>query len=158
MCIPTVIDKNVIGEFLDESKKPELNDWIARGDGIVVYSESGGYWDEVSGSSRMIELLQEYRRANRARLIASEEVRTVERSLEDICTRSGKKDKPILALSMAARALLLFSYDKKLQQDFLDINILPKVGRQTRKVYPSDQERTKRRRFLNRNRCRELSC
>jgi len=123
-----------------------------------VYSATGGYWKELERSSRMLRLIADYRRADRARLLAASSLRTAEESLTDVATRSGMKDKPVLALAMASDALVLCSADDKLKEDFLDARLVPKVGRRKRSVYPMEQPGANRRRFLGRRRCRQGLC
>ena len=158
MCIATIIDASAFGAVLDPSAGTELRSWIDRGHGRVVYSNHGGYWDELVKSGRMLELIEAYRRADRARLVDAASVRVVEESLMHVATRSGAKDKPVLALAKASDALVLCSTDGELTDDFLDAQLLPKVGRRKRSVYPIARSGVTQRRFLGRRRCRQGLC
>lgn len=158
MCIPTIIDASAFGAVLDPRAGTELRSWIDRGHGRVVYSNDGGYWNELVKSGRMLELIEAYRRADRARLVDAASVRVAEESLMHVTTRSRAKDKPVLALARASGALVLCSTDAALMDDFLDARLLPKVGRRKKSVYPIDRSAATRRRFLERRRCRQGLC
>ena len=158
MCIPTIIDASAFGAILDPRAGTELCSWIDRGHGRVVYSNDGGYWDELVKSGRMLELIEAYRRADRARLVDAASVRVAEESLMHVPTRSGAKDRPVLALARASGALVLCSTDAALMDDFLDARLLPKVGRRKRSVYPIARSGATQRRFLGRRRCRQGLC
>ena len=106
----------------------------------------------------MLELMTEYRRANRARLVASDSLKVAEASLRVVRTRSKAKDKPILALAMAGEALVLCSDDNKLKRDFVDTRLLPPVRGRGRSVYPVEKSRPEQRRFLERHLCTKRRC
>lgn len=158
MCIPAIIDASALGTVLDPREGAELRSWIQRGDGRVVYSNDGGYWNELKKSTRMFRLIEAYRRAGHARFVTADSIRAAEESLAHITTRSGTKDKPVLALAKVSDALVLCSDDSDLKDDFLDAGMLPKVGRRKRSVYPMDRPGADRRRFLARHRCRHGLC
>lgn len=158
MCIPTVIDASAFGDVLHSPAGADLNAWIMRGDGRIVYSNRGRYWNELARSKQMLDLMREYRRANPARLVAADLMRVAEESLTDVTTRSGARDKPVLALAMASGALVLYSTDQDLIADFLDTRLLPRVNRRKRAVYPTNQASAVRRRFLMQRRCPDRQC
>ena len=158
MCIPTIIDASAFGAVLDARGGTELRSWIDRGHGRVVYSNDGGYWGELVKSGRMLELIEAYRRADLARLVDAASVRFAEESLIHVTTRSGAKDKPVLALARASGALVLCSTDAALTNDFLDARLMPKVGRRKRSAYPIDRSAADRHRFLRRRRCHQRRC
>ena len=62
-------------------------------------------------------------------------------------------DSDVLALALASDATVLCSNDKKLRGDFQNCEILPKMGRRSRLLYPFAGTRKQRREFLNRQRC-----
>lgn len=158
MCTAVVIDASVFGIVLDTSRSAELRSWIERGNGIALYSAEGGYSHELGKSRRMLALMREYRRANRARLVASDSLKVAEESLRVVRTRSKAKDKPILALAMAGEALVLCSEDNKLKRDFVDTRLLPTVGGRRRSVYPVEKPLPEQRRFLERHLCTKRRC
>ena len=158
MCTPTIIDASVFGTVLNKSKSVELHSWLEQGGGVLVYAIDGGYWDELSRSTRMLALMNAYRQANHARQIGMDAVKAAEDSLQPIRTRSKDKDKPILALAKAANALVLCTGDKKLKEDFVDPKVLPDVGRARRAVYPIDAAQPIRHRFLDERRCENPQC
>lgn len=153
MCTAVVIDTNMFGTFLDHEKL--LLRWIDLGHGILKYTndDSFGYGREVQKSSRMRDLMGEYRRANRAELVPFDAIKQAETTLTEERIRSD--DKHILALAKACHALVLCSNDKDLQKDFLDTQLLPKVGKRSRAVYPDKGPRRLQRDFLDRRRCRK---
>lgn len=106
----------------------------------------------------MLDLMNAYRQANHARQIGAEAVKAAEDSLQPIPTRSKAKDKPILALALAANALVLCSGDKALKEDFLDPKVLPSIGLDQRAVYPIDAAQPIQRQFLDEHRCENLQC
>lgn len=106
----------------------------------------------------MLALMREYRRANRARLVASDSLKVAEESLRVVRTRSKAKDKPILALARAGEALVLCSEDNKLKRDFVDTRLLPTVGGRRRSVYPVEKPRLEQRQFLERHLCTKRQC
>ena len=158
MCIPTIIDASAFGAVLDPRAGTEFRSWIDRGHGRVVYSNHGDYWEELAKSRRMLRLIADYRRADRARLVNADSVQVAEASLRNATTRSGAKDKPVLALAKASDALVLCSRDDGLKNDFRNVQLLPKVGRRKRSVYPIDQRGAVRRQFLEQRRCRQRPC
>ena len=153
MCIPTIIDASAFGDVLHSPAGADLREWIKRGDGRMVYSERGGYRNELARSEQMQVLVREYRRANRVHLVAADSIRVAEESLARVTTRSREKDKPILALALASRASVLCSNDQNLMADFRDTGLLPRVGGRRRAVYPTGASSAVRSQFLRQRRC-----
>ena len=106
----------------------------------------------------MLNLMKAYRQANRARQIGADSVKAAEDSLQSVRTRSKAKDKPILALAKAADVLVLCAEDKKLKEDFVDPELLPRTGPQRRAVYPIDADQPTQRQFLSKRRCTNPRC
>lgn len=152
MCIATIIDANGFGSFLNEASSV-LRSWISRRDGILVYSTEGDYAKEIQKSRRMMEVIATYRRNNAAKLISSGEIKAADATLPDSMIRSN--DRHVLALAKAGKALVLFSDDQDLQNDFLNSKLLPRVGTRSRSVYPVAQPRRRQLQFLGRRRCRD---
>lgn len=158
MCTPAIIDASMFGTVLNPSKSAALHSWIEQGAGILVYSTDGGYGVELLRSTRMFDLMKAYRQANHARQIGADAIKAAEDSLQPVWTRSKAKDKPILALALAADALVLCTGDKALKADFLDPRVLPDVGSHQRAVYPIDAKQPIQRQFLDERRCENPQC
>lgn len=152
MCIATIIDANGFGSFLNDVNSA-LRSWISRRDGFLVYSIEGDYAKEIQKSRRMMDVITAYRRNNAVKLISSEEIKAADMTLPDNIIRSN--DRHVLALAKASNALVLFSDDQDLQDDFRNSKLLPKIGGRSRSVYPVAQPRSRQLRFLGRRRCRD---
>ena len=150
MCVVAIMDASVFGFFPGEQFS-ELRSWIDRGDGIVVYSASGQYAEELRRSGTMKEWLVRYRRSNAAKVVSADEIDAADEMLQNQNIRSN--DRHILALARASNALVLASDDGDLQGDFRDTRLLPRIGRRQRSVYPMKQSPKKQRRFLHGRRC-----
>lgn len=154
VCTHTIIDKGMIGDFMKKgpgAKLGHLRKWIDQGHGIVVYSEEGGYAGEIAEHPNFLALLSEYRRSDRARLISASRI---EKELKRVNALGVKSDdRHILALAGASDARVLCSKDYKLQDDFKNSGILPKVGQKKRSVYPLNGKSSVQREFLSRRRC-----
>ena len=156
MCTVTIIDTNVLWKIAPASNKEQRRDielcsWISQGHATLVYSRRGKYFREISHSPRIGRLFNEYRRAQRAKLITESKLKIAEEKLRNTSIRSN--DKHILELALASDALLLCSNDKKLKVDFVDHNLIPKVGGKSRVVYPIDESPETRKSFLQERRC-----
>ncbi len=155
MCTRIIIDVNVLSETLADSTKtgdPLLRRWITRGHGIVVYSDTGKYHQEMArGNKKTLELLGQYRRANRLYQVTEKQLQDARKGISKLDTRSN--DKHILTLAYASRALILCTKDKDLQQDFTNTKFLPKIGKSNRSVYPMKQARKIRSEFLEKRKC-----
>lgn len=156
MCMVTIVDANVLWKMAPASNKAEKQDfelcsWIDRGHGVLAYSTKGKYYKELSHSTKIWNLFEEYRRAQKAMLIDKSEIEIAEGKLRSMTIRSN--DKHILALALASDALLLCSNDNKLKIDFADHNLIPKVGGKSRVVYPIDESPETRKDFLQERRC-----
>ena len=154
VCTHTIIDKGMIGDFMKKgpgAKLGHLRKWIDQGHGILVYSEEGGYAGEIAEHPKFLSLLSEYRRSDRARLIRASGIEQEQRRVNALKVRSN--DRHILALAGASNARVLCAKDSKLQDDFKNPNILPKVGQKKRSIYPLNGKPSVQREFLSRRRC-----
>ena len=154
MCTAVVFDANVLGELV----KPEfslLHEWLSKGHGVLIYTDTGKYAQEVGKNGRMLKLLGEYRRAQVVRQITADAVRKANDTFNPTALKSGKKDQHILALAKAGDATILYSKDQPLGEDFRNQELLPKVGRRDRAIYPAKQPKSRRRKFLEARKCRK---
>ena len=120
MCI--IVDANKLGEFLAEPPNKDsapIYQWLNRrhGRGKIVYSTSGHFAREISGTRRT--KLAAYVRSGKAQLIPANRFAGDERALQaDGDMRSD--DPHVLALARASGARLLYTGDRKLMDDFRD--------------------------------------
>ena len=149
MCTMVIIDASVFSKALPSQNKrgdPELLSWIGRRHGIVAYEQTGGYGKELRKNQRVFDLFREYRRGQRAKLIAATALQKAEDQLQNAPIKSN--DRHILALALASDALVLCSGDKDLHKHFCNVRVLPKIGIQSRAIYPIKVSRKKRSEFL----------
>ena len=60
MCVRTILDASAFGHLCSGTKNSagdQLLKWIRRGDGVVVYSTYGKYYEELSKNRKAHELL-----------------------------------------------------------------------------------------------------
>ncbi|WP_419165029.1 hypothetical protein [Candidatus Palauibacter sp.] len=88
-----------------------------------------------------------------AELIEEAVIRREESRLDALETRSGERDKQVLALAAASQAQVMVVRDKRLRKDFEDARLLPTVPGSRRWAYPVDQPPAWRNDFLHRRRC-----
>ncbi len=151
-----IVDTDVLNIILTSPKRTEgdrvFRSWVERRHGILVYALTDTYKRELQKSNDVMELMRRYRQGGHAKLIEHDVLlKAKERLLGNEFIRSN--DLHVLALALAGNVLVLCSRDKKLGEDFRDRNVLPRLGRKSRALYPLDAESKKRRRFLNNRRC-----
>ena len=95
--------------------------------------------------------LRECRQSGSAVLVGAHRLDRAHSKLLQVATRSN--DKHVLELALASDALVLCSRDQKLQRDFIDPQILPRVGSRLREVYPQDASSRVRCAFLHKFDC-----
>lgn len=157
MCTMVVIDTSVFSKILPRNREQSdsevraLLPWIRGRHGIVAYEETSVYRDELRKNPRIWALFREYRRGQQAKLIGPPALEEAKERLQNATIRSD--DRHILVLALASNALVLCSNDRDLRKDFLDIELLPKISRQPRAVYPIGQPRKEQNEFLNGRKC-----
>lgn len=150
MCMKIIIDACAFGSVLNSDADYILRRWIGNRHCIVAYTESGTYGTELRRSNRTLQLFTEYRRNGSAELVGGDKLRAVEGSLQDKPVRSN--DEHILHLPLARDALMLRTEERfQLRQDFK--NLLPKISRRSRAVYPERGTDRIKRRFLDQRKC-----
>ncbi len=167
MCVKTIVDASAFSHLCEQtphSAGDQLRRWIARGDGILVYSAAETeYATELDRYPKVRTLLVSYVKNLRAIDINPAFVKAARPQIPDHPTR--KSDDPhILALAAASEALVLFSCDRKLQKDFANSQVLRKVGRQDRRSVPSlhgnrpedTKGASKRKKFLAKRTCKSV--
>lgn len=153
MCVVAIVDADslpVLATRQGPGDKLFLS-WIKRRHGILAFSSSGQYFTEIRNNRAVMELIRRYDQGGQLRKISAEELTVANNQLSEKPLRSN--DLHILSLALASEARVLCSDDADLRTDFRDKDILPRMGRRQRILYPFDGTRTKRREFLNRQRC-----
>ena len=140
----------MFGEVLADRVGPFRN-WVERKDGILVYSEGERYGTELSESRRTLDLIRSSRQRGSPLLIPDSAVAA--QNAHVAARRLRSNDSHVLALARASEALVLCTAESKLREDFLDSDVLEKVGRRRRSVYPLNASSTKQRKFVDRRRC-----
>lgn len=151
MCTAVIIDANEFGSFRQD-RYSVLRKWIDEGDGRVMYCTVGQYGDELQRSRKIAAWMKERRDSGVAEIVSSERISA---AAEELASREIRSDdRHVLELAQASRALVLASDDRALQTDFRDVQVLTRVGRRDRAVYPRGQARKRQRDFLAVRRCR----
>ena len=134
MCV--VVDTNSRKCFMDENNPSAvpLREWLRDGKGKLLHVESGRWLKEHGTSSAEWKtLVREYGRVGILKTIPTGEFNATLTGLPEK-TKSGEKDKHVLALALAGGARLLYSDDNNLRDDFKNIakgKIYPGVGGQS---------------------------
>ena len=160
MCVRTLLDASAFRHARETKERTaghQLRNWITRGDGVVVYSNSPAYAVELDKSPAVKALLVDFRQRGRAIRIDPELVQAEEQHVPHRPPR--RSDDPhVLALALAGEATVLFSSDAALRDDFC--GLLPRVGQQERSSFPLKvnqpqdiTEADRRRKFLERRKC-----
>jgi len=155
-----IVDKNSFWRIAPSPKRPDRIDsclisWIEQGYGVLAYSTEGGYLEELADNERILRFFVEWRRQPIVRLIATCKLDGARAKLRHVEIRSN--DRHVLELALASEALVLCSEDKKLQEDFVDTQILPRIDSRSRKVYPHEKSQEDRREFLRQYQCQHCS-
>ena len=154
MCTHAIVDADVYHLVLPSRRgdgDADFMSWIGRGDGVLTYAATGKFAEEVRRNPRTQRLMQEYRQSQRARLIRTDELSTAEMALHGAKIRSN--DPHVLRVALASDAVVLCTNDDALGEDFRDVEILPRVGRRRRVLYPLQADRKARGQFLGRRKC-----
>lgn len=158
MCSIIIVDTNLLSTIVPkEGKEDNLDDilvsWIEEGHGILAYSDSGKYSEELKDEGKSWRWFRSLRQ-DQARLIRSDKLAQAKEALKLKGTPPDSDDTHILQLALASDALILCSEDTDLRGDFLNRDVLPNVAkRQRRSLYPYDKTRKQRDNFLRARRC-----
>lgn len=150
MCVAVIIDASVFGQFL-EGGFSILRSWTGEGDGVIVYTGAGKYGDEIKRSGKFLEWLREQREVG-VKEVSAEEFWAADNALKDRNLLSN--DRHIISLALAGDASVLATDDGNLMDDFKNPQLLPKVGRRKRAVYPVNVSLGRQRQFFRHRRCR----
>ncbi len=156
MCTRVVFDASAFDVFKQaspESAGQQLRRWIGDGHGRVAFSTYGRAGRELERDSDVSALFRRYSQNGLALLIEDQLVRREEDRLRDVETRSGEKDKPMLALAAASDALVIVAHDENLKTDFEDLRFLPEIPGHRRSAFPAKEAPARRNDFLHRRRC-----
>ena len=120
MCV--IVDTNSRKQFMDKSNKSSvlLNEWLTKRKGKLLLTAAYD-WQREHGSSSF-EWKAWVRSYSGAGIVRDVRAAAVEAKIAALPpTKSGEKDKHILALALAGGARLLYSADDKLCDDFKSI-------------------------------------
>ena len=154
MCTVAIVDANLLWKVAPAPQRQgdsELRTWIRQRHGILAYSKSRQYYEELSHSPRAWRVFEEYRRGQHAILIRDSELASAAEILRNTPIRCN--DRHVLELALASDTLVLCSNDNDLKNDFTRVDVLPGVGRRSRVLYPVDASPDKRRAFLHAHKC-----
>ena len=154
MCTVAIVDTCVLWKVAPAPRRQddtELRAWIRQRHGVLAYSNSGQYHDELSRSPRVWRVFEEYRRGQQAILISDSALASAAERLQNAPIRSD--DRHVLELALASDTLILCSNDNGLKNDFTRAAVLPRVGRRSRVLYPVDAPPVERRAFLHAREC-----
>lgn len=165
MCVRTILDASAFRHLCSETKNSagdQLRKWIDRGDGVVAYSSHAEYVKELNAYKEARDLIFGFVDNGKTIDVDPTEVEAALSGITDNPHR--KSDDPhILALALASKATVLFSCDKKLRNDFANVKVIRKIGRQKRGSVPGLDDRfpdditkgrvRKRKKFLDSRKC-----
>ena len=149
MCV--VVDTNIREAFLSGDNKSAalLRAWLEDGRGKLLHIESGKWLEEHEGSSgEWQEQIKAYVKSGVLKIVADSDFESAKRSLPKK-TKSGEKDKHVLALAVAGGARLLYTEEEKLQHDF-------KTVVDGGKVYPASSRKSAPNSAATVARCRNM--
>ena len=156
MCTRVVFDASafdVLKQQSPESSGGQLRRWIGDGHGRVAFSTHGRGGRELKRDRSVLELFRRYSQSGLAVRVADERVRHEEERLRDVDTRSGAKDKPMLAVAAASDARVIVARDQDLIADFENIRFEERAPGYRRQAFPIRQPSPARNDFLHRRRC-----
>ena len=156
MCTPVVLDASAFDVVKEESPYSagvQLRAWIGDGHGRVKYSTYDEVGRQLKRDSKVFELVLSYNKSGLAALVEDAVVRREVSRLEELETRSGERDRQVLALAAASQAQVMVVRDENLRRDFEDGTTLPMQRGSRRLAYPHDDPPTRRNDFLHRRRC-----
>lgn len=153
MCVITIVDADSLLVLATRHGPGDslFLSWIENRHGILAFTDTGQYPDEVLQNHAISELFRRYEQGGQIKKFLGKEVSDAEKQIRKLPHRSN--DPHVLALALASGARVLCAEDKKLRKDFKDKEILPQTGRKQRILYPHKGSRKQRREFLNRQRC-----
>ena len=132
----------------DNKSAALLRAWLEDGRGKLLHIESGKWLEEHKGSSgEWQEQVKVYSQSGVLKIVADSDFESAEKSLPKK-TKSGEKDKHVLALAVAGGARLLYTEEEKLHYDF------KKVVKG--KVYPASSLESNPNKASTVARCREI--
>lgn len=131
MCTVAIVDANLLWKVAPAPQRQgdsELRTWIRQRHGILAYSKSRQYYEELSHSPRAWRVFEEYRRGQQAILIRDSELASAAEILRN-APPIRCNDRHVLELALASDTLVLCSNDNDLKNDFTRVDVLPGVGR-----------------------------
>ncbi len=156
MCTPVVLDASAFDVVKEESPYSagvQLRAWIGDGHGRVKYSTYDEVGRQLKRDSKVFQLVLSYNKSGLAALVEDAVIRREVSRLEQLETRSGERDRQVLALAAASRAQVMVARDKRLRKDFEDSSLLPTERGLRREAYPHGDPPARRNDFLHRRRC-----
>ena len=154
MCTTTIIDASLFGWYTNHTptqSATSLRNWINDGHGVIAYTREERFGEELRKCGKMFSLFEKYRREGRAFLVSQEKLQQAEDQIDERKIKSN--DLHILLLALASEALVLCTDDGKLGTDFKNEDLLPKIGRKKRAIYPYENDQKARSTFLANRKC-----
>ena len=154
--MPVVLDASAFDVLNDQSPNSagvQLRAWIDDGHGRVAYSTYDEVGRQLRQDAKVFQLVLSYRRSGLAVLIEEAVIRREESRLDALETRSGERDRQVLALAIASQAQVMVVRDRRLWRDFEDATLLPPEPGVRRRAYPVGHPPKRRNDFLHRRRC-----
>ena len=144
---------DVLKETSPRSAGVQLRAWIVDGHGRVAYSTYDEVGRQLTDDPKVFQLVLSYHQSGLAALMEDTAILRAASRLDALETRSGERDKQVLALAAASEAQVMVVRDKNLRKDFEDAKMLPPLRGVRRRAYPVDQRPARRNDFLHRRRC-----
>ena len=150
MCV--VVDTNIREAFLSGDNKSAtlLRAWLEDGRGKLLHAETGKWLEEHERSSgEWRDQVRAYFQSGVLKIVADSDFEAAKRTVSQEETKSGEKDKHVLALAVAGGARLLYTEEENLQHDF-------KTVVAGGKVYPASSRKSDPNKAPTVTRCRSM--
>ena len=156
MCVKVIIDTSVSSKFVcKDSSFNQIRHWIVKErKGTIIYCISPEISPELSKLPKEFRnFLESARKSLVANLLSQDQITDHLEHIHTLATKSKAKDSYILAMARQSGATVLCTCDGNLMADFKNSNILPKVGNESRSIYPKKERSAAQRKFLASRRC-----
>jgi len=155
MCVIAIVDKDSLLVLATRGGHGDKNflSWIENRHGILAFCDTKLYPNEIINNRAILELFARYEQGGQLRKFRGKEISEAEKKIPKRGQGRRSNDSYILALALVSGARVLCSNDKKLHSDFKNVEILPKIGKKRRNLYPMNGTRKQRSEFLHRHRC-----
>lgn len=165
MCTRFIVDYNVIFLVMREKSSSDSSErdqnfleWYSSGHGVLCYGEELYAIENL----HQMNILAAYKESGKAILATTGQINMAKSKLNQAGYEIKSLDRHMLAISLVTEATVLCTRDKKLQDDFQNLNLDGK----SRKVYPvspqgqsskkEESKLEKQIKFLEQNRCEKV--